>query len=107
MPRGAFTGARTFRFDNTEIASGVGFQMSEDLAGEQRFVTQATHVGRSSDADEESAGYASIDGYLIGENEEYRKVWRVVTRIPVGLAFRCVYNSAATTARDITAIEEV
>ncbi|MFA5166787.1 MAG: hypothetical protein WC449_05880 [Candidatus Paceibacterota bacterium] len=107
MPRGAFTAARTFRFDNAEIAAGVGFQLAEELAGEQRFTPQAVHIGRSSDADEESAGYASIDGYLVGENEKFRKVWRVVTRIPVGLAFRCIYNTADTTARDITALEEV
>lgn len=109
MPSGAFTAARHLAVSDTEIATGTGYQDYKTLRttrGEQ-FTPQAVHIDRSSDTDEDGLGYASIDGFLVGENETHRKTWRVVTHMPVGLAFARVYNTANTTARGISLLEEV
>ena len=110
MPIGAFTAARHLPIDDDLIALGddsyQDFQAVADAMGQQ-FTPQGIHVNYSSNAAQEAAGYAMVDGYLIGENESFRRVWRVILREPVGLAFARIYNSAPTTARGISLLSEV
>jgi len=110
MPIGAFTAGRHLPIDDTEIAlADDSYQDFHPIAvglGIQ-FTPQGVHVNYSSNAAQEGAGYAVIDGYLIGENERFRRAWRVLLRQPIGLAFSRIYNSATTTARGITLLSEV
>lgn len=105
MPAGAFTGARSFEFSNTILATGAGVQTYKDIIGDQAFRPQCLHVNSSVDTDQDDAGWCVIDGYLFGENETFRKLWRIPVRQPVGYAFAAIY-SEGTTGRGIRIISE-
>lgn len=106
MPSGAFTGGMSFEVDDAVLDSGSGFQDFRDIVRPMEFKPQSIHINRSNDSDQDTAGWCVIDGYLFGENEEFRKLWRVPVRQPVGYAFARVY-SAGTTARGIYLVNEV
>jgi hypothetical protein len=110
MPIGAFTAARHLPINDDLIELGddsyQDFQTIANGMGQQ-FTPQGIHVNFSSVPAQEAAGYAIVDGYLIGENESFRRAWRVILREPVGLAFARIYNSATTTARGISLLSEV
>ena len=106
MPAGAFTGGMSFELDDTILDSGAGSQDFRDVVRPMEFKPQCIHVNRSNDSDQDDAGWCIIDGYLFGENEEFRKLWRVPVRQPVGYAFAVIY-SAGTTARGIYMVNEV
>ena len=100
MPQGSWTAAKHYEFDDAILDAGGPVQVFRDLSGGVEFKPQGVHVDRSNNATQEALGYAYIDGYLFGENETFRKRWRVDIGRPVGLAFRAVY-AAQTTARGI------
>lgn len=116
MPRGAFTGARHVSFDDTWLAAGTGVKTYMDLpygdgtqlvsTNRADFRPQGIIVNSSSDATQQTFGYAMIRGYLWGENDQFADTYRVPLGVPVGLAFRAIY-AAGTTARGIKLFEEV
>lgn len=105
MPAGSFSAARHLEFSDGWLNSGTGSVDFKDLRGDQDFRPQAVMVNSSTDVDETTAGYATIDGILFGENDSFRRLWTVDLRRPVGLAIRKVW-AAGTTARGILLLTE-
>jgi hypothetical protein len=106
MPRGAFTAGRHISFDDTWLTAGVGSIDFMTLRNGQDFRPQAIYVNNSSNATEETAGYATIRGILHSENDTFVDTYRVDVRRPVGLAFRKIW-ATGTTARGIKLLSEI
>lgn len=106
MPRGAFTAGRHISFSDTWLAAGVGAMDFKTLENGQDFRPQAIYVNSSSNAAEETAGYATVRGILFGENDTFVDSYRVDIRRPVGLAFRKIW-ATGTTARGLKLISEI
>ena len=101
MPKGT----RGFRFDDDVLAvAGRSQDVQGLIGGNTDFVPNETIINRSTDQGEETAGYATVTGFLIGENETYIKDYRLLTRRPLSIAFARIY-STGTTARGITVLE--
>jgi hypothetical protein len=102
MPFGSHTIGRAYEFDDTILGEAGSVQTIKDLVdtGKTEFTPQCVYVGTSSDEDEETAGVATINGWLAGENSGMAKSWKVYTKTTVGLAFAGI-NSTGTTARGI------
>lgn len=100
MPRGSFTAARHFNIPDGQT---MDFKQAR---GQESFAPQAVMCNSSSDQNEQAAGYAYIDGYLFGENDTHRAIYRIDIGRPVGLAFAKIY-AEGTTARGIKLLSEV
>lgn len=106
MPRGAFTAGRHISLPDAWFSSGASSVDFKTLENGQDFRPQAVYVNNSSNAAEETAGYATIRGILFGENDVFVDSYRVDIRRPVGLAFRKIW-ATGTTARGIKMISEI
>ena len=104
MPYGSLTAGRSLAVSDTYPA--VGYQDFVTLRGNTHFNPKAIHINSSSVDAQDLAGYAVVDGFLVGENESHRKLWSIVSRMPIGHAFARIYE-AGTTARGIRLLESV
>lgn len=106
MPAGAFSAARHLSFSDDWLVAGTGALDFKDLRDDMDFRPQAITVDSSSNSTENSDGYATVDGILFGENDSFRRQWKIPLRQPVGLAIRKVWAGAGTTARGISLLTE-
>jgi hypothetical protein len=106
MPHGSLTGARAFQVPNSFFTSSAATLDFKTLANHQSFRPQAITIFQSSDATEQTNGYATIRGILYGENDTHVKDWQLNLRTAHGLAFRKIWR-VGTTARGMKFISEV
>lgn len=106
MPHGALTGARKFEVPASFFAGTEESIDFHTLRNHQSFRPQAVLIATSSNATENTAGYATIRGILFGENETFIADYPLNLRQTHGLAFRRIYR-AGTTARGIKIISEI
>jgi hypothetical protein len=106
MPHGSLTGARAFEVPASFFTGTAAHVNFKTLANGESFKPQAVIISTSSDATENTNGYATIRGYLFGENEANVKDWVLNLRQAHGLAFRTIYKTG-TTARGIKIISEI
>lgn len=106
MPRGAFTGARAFEVPATFFSGTAATVDFYTLKNHESFRPQAISISTSSDATEQTNGYATIRGILWGENDTHVKNWLLNLRQTHGLAFRKIWR-VGTTARGLKLISEI
>ena len=112
MPFGAFTAGRHIAFDDDVLAIAgrvqrvsIRGQRNASLNGNMtEFRPAATSCNSSSNQTEETAGYAYIHGWLVGENEEMADTYKIISGIVDGRAFAGIYSNG-TTARGIKVYE--
>ena len=106
MPHGALTGARAFQVPDSFFTGTAPTIDFKTLANHQSFRPQAITIYQSSNATEQTAGYATVKGILWGENDTHVKNWQLNLRQAHGLAFRKIWR-VGTTARGLKLISEV
>lgn len=106
MPHGALTGARAFEVPASFFTSAATTIDFNTLRDHESFRPQAISISTSSDATEQTSGYATIRGILWGENDTHVKNWLLNLRQTHGLAFRKIWR-VGTTARGLKLISEI
>jgi hypothetical protein len=102
MAAGAFTASSKLAYSDTWLAAGVGAMDYLTLRPQAPiFKPQAIMCNSSSNATEQTAGYAMVRGILYGENDDMVADYRIQIGHPIGLAFRKIWAGANTTARGI------